>query len=183
MNAINNILEKKQQRYYNLKEVSQFTGMHYNSCKNRVKKLILGKYKNTPKAISKEGVKYKIHYTVIQDFFPKRKNSRRKKSLIDFKSFTTINPLSKYKSKEIFESFIEDCKKQFPEIKLEYAIEDSYYKKGNNIHIHILSNIENFSTEFEDLIDMYFDVVSLHETHPKNIKCILEYLNKAKINY
>lgn len=183
MNSLDKIIQKKLKVYYTLKEVSEIVGMHYNSCKNRVKYLKKNKYKNTSKLIYMEGKYYRIHESVLADFLPLKPDKRRKNVMSKYESFTTINPKEKYYSREIFDDFIKEIQIKLPKISLECAVEDNYYEKGKNMHIHILSDVKSFYKEIAYLIEMFFGEVKVREESPHNIFSVLKYIKKANINY
>ena len=160
-----NILNKKNcgtlPIYYNLKQIAQITGLHYQVVRARNKKLKNGKYQKSDLIVKIRGT-YRVDYSIVDEYMPKRKNKNRKtQPLINFeiKSFTTINPSSKYKSRAIFDDFMGRLKKEFPENNFIYGVEDDDHTKGSNMHIHIGTDLENLNlNRIYNLVDTYFGV-------------------------
>jgi hypothetical protein len=189
MNNLERIFEKKMQVYFTLKELVEVTGLHYNSLKKRMKKLKSGKYKDVQSAIMKEGRSYRIHLAVIADFMPQRSNKNRKKPSfyqeLDFQCAIVLNPNNKYYDSAIFHTFIEHIKADNPSVRLKYTVEDSYTKKGQNMHINILCDYPFFdkTDSFRRNVELFFDKSDIYACHPKNVITFDHYMQKARINY
>ncbi len=175
--------------YYQLKDLQNITGLCYRSLKKRIKKLLESKYKDVPSVISKIGRSYRIHYTAIIDFMPKnkRKNRKHEPELIqkNLKYSIILNPMSKYNDSMIFHEFISIVKKENPTVNLKYSVEDSYVKRGDNMHINILSDCPYLSktSSFMNFTELFFGKTNIYTFEAKNPFAFEKYMEKAVITY
>ncbi len=188
-NDLEKIYERKMKLYYKLKDLEIETGLCYRTLKKRMKKLINTKYKDVPSAIAREGRSYKIHYTVIADFMPinKRKNRKIIPELIEKKLDYTIvlNPKEKYYDSAIFHEFIAHLQKDNPTIQIKYSIEDSYEKRGDNMHLNILTDCPflDKTHSFLAFTELFFEQANIFSFQAKNPFSFQKYMQKAMINY
>lgn len=167
------------QRYFNLKELMPITGMKDRQIKKQVK-IISQRYQGATNLIEKAGREWKIHYSIVDVFMPKK---RRQETLYNqhWNTFLTINPMTNGNRLKLFDEFIREFNSLFPSSYSYSAIESSYSNKLHNQHIHIVSTMasDEIVAKTNDLIELYFGKAVVRYESVMNRYMSLQYLKKA----
>jgi hypothetical protein len=171
-------------KYFNLKQISNIWGLHYETTRTRCQKLILGKYKNS-NLIRKVNRIWQIDYKIIHEFEAKRTNKNRTKKPLfpsfKFNSVVTVNPESKYSDVSIFKAFTEELKNLLPKNKFIFSVEDDFLERGKNMHVNIISDTSGLVSEIRDKIDLYFGKCRTYEYKNPSKWHVYNYLLKANL--
>ncbi|WP_028871288.1 hypothetical protein [Psychroserpens burtonensis] len=126
---------RKQRKYYSYNDIINITGISERTFRYRINKL-KKKYEDVPSLLVKKNRKWKIHYTLVDEFMPKYKPRTLTLSNYDWKTFITWCMAEKY-SKDYHQQLINEVMIKFNNNSFYYCIEKT--KRGLN-HVHILSN-------------------------------------------
>jgi hypothetical protein len=126
---------RKQRKYYSFNDIINITGISERTFRYRINKL-KAKYNNVPSLLAKKNRKWKIHYTLVDEFLPLYKPRKITLSNYDWQTFTTWSLAEKY-SKDYHQQLINEVMVELPNNSFYYCIEKT--KRGLN-HVHILSN-------------------------------------------
>lgn len=143
---------KKQRKYYTYNDIINITGISERTFRYRIKQL-KNKYKNVPSVLIKKNRKWKIHYTLVEEFMPKYKPRTITISNYDWKSFITWCMVDNYK-KDYHQQLINEVVREFPDNTFYYCIEKT--KKGVN-HVHMVTNAtkSELITEVNKILSNY----------------------------
>lgn len=179
LELLNRYHENHLQRYFNLKELMAIVGMKDRQIKKRVK-IVYQRFQGVTNLIEKVGREWKIHYSIVDAFMPKK---RRQETLYNqnWNTFLTINPMTKGCQFKLFEEFIQEFNNLFPHSYSYSAIETSFENKLHNQHIHIVSTMASVEIEAKtnDLIELYFGKAVVRYESVMNRYMSLQYLKKA----
>lgn len=132
---INKINDNRAKVYYQLNQLEQITGMSPRSLKYRMKE-VKNKYTNIPSLLYKDGRAWQIHYTIINEFFPKY---NKKQTSIDNHKWETIVT---WNTKDGYDvnyhiQLIKEVKQILPQVNMGYVIE----RDGRGVnHLHALTD-------------------------------------------
>jgi hypothetical protein len=105
----------------------------------KVKKKFSGKIK----LLNKEGKRWQIHYSLVNQFMPKNKCKSNPISNENWKCFATWNPHKNYDIEYHYE-LIKEIKQELPEFKIKYAVELD--NRGYN-HTHFICDAPTSKTK------------------------------------
>jgi hypothetical protein len=182
MNKLLNEINKNRIKiYYNLNELVEITGLKTRALKYRMLD-IKEKYSEIPHLLRKEGRSWKIHYTIINQFFPKYTPNTKTIYNENWISTSTWNTKNNY-SIGYHVQIVDEIKRMLPESKIAYTIEKD--KRGVN-HVHLMSTA--LTTELtivvETIIGKYLDIKKecvIQTTNIHNKYSLFEYLKKASL--
>lgn len=143
---------KKEKSYYSSTEIMKITGICERTLRYRLKKLST-KYKNIPSLLNKKNQRWRIHYTIVDEFLPHYKPRTLTISNFEWKTFTTWNMANQYDSLYHFQ-LINEVKENHPESNFIYTIEKT--KKGVN-HVHLISDmdVDGITTTVNNVLGQY----------------------------
>jgi hypothetical protein len=148
--------DNKYKSYYQLNDLEEITGLCIRMLKYRMCK-VKKKYKDVNSLLFKEGKRWQIHYSIVDEFFPKKSQKQPTDYTYPWKSFGTWSMRDDY-DLQYHSQLLEELKEEIGQGDILYGAE---HDKRGVVHIHLVS------TEDKDTLD-----------HGIN-KVIGKYLNKA----
>lgn len=177
-NIINNINEGRVKIYYQLNQLEAITGLSIRTLKYRMK-TVKEKYKGVNSLLYKDGKRWMIHYTIIDEFMPLYKPRITTVDNHPWSTIVTWNPADSYDVK-YHEQLINEVKTQLPELNVAYVIEQD--GRGIN-HLHCLTDGEPFETSVpvENVLNKYMDSKDyrLQVNKINNLSSTVSYLKKC----
>ncbi|WP_396162916.1 hypothetical protein [Flavobacterium sp.] len=151
---INNINEGRVKIYYQLNQLNAITGLSMRALKYRMI-TVKEKYNGINSLLYKEGKKWQIHYTIIDEFMPVYKPRMTTVDNHPWSTIVTWNTRDSYDIK-YHEHLVQEVKSQLPELNVAYVIEQD--GRGIN-HIHCLTDGEPSETlvPVENVLTKYID--------------------------
>jgi len=139
--------------YYQLNQLDRITGLSRRMLFYKMKD-VKEKFKDNYRLLHKTGKSWQIHYTIIDEFMPIKRRLANPKSLENWQTFVTWNPLEDY-SVEYHYQLIQEIKERLPDTKIKYAIELD--KRGNH-HTHFICDAVHSRTKkaVKAVLDKYF---------------------------
>ena len=134
---INEYNSSKPRIYYTLIELREITGLSYRMLKYRMK-TVKEKYDGISFLLRREKKSWMIHYTIIQDFLPKRESKKRANTTFKWKSIVSWNMKDKYDCK-YHKELVLQIKDLLPNRKIYYVLE---VDGRGAFHIHFISDAE-----------------------------------------
>jgi hypothetical protein len=127
---------KKQKDYYTANRVMEITGISERTFRYRIKELS-ELYKDVPSLIHKKDRKWRIHYSIVDEFLSKYPPRSFTFYNLNWKSFITWNCKEKY-DEAYHQKLIDEVKNKYPHGNFFSAVEKT--KNGVN-HVHMVSDI------------------------------------------
>jgi hypothetical protein len=121
--------------FFRLNQLNEITGLKTRALKYRMKE-IKSKYGNIPSLLTKEGRCWKIHYTIIDEFFPKKNRKETNIYTYNWQNIVTWNPIENYET-AYHQELINLIKQQLPDNRILYAIEDDNRMVK---HVHFITD-------------------------------------------
>jgi hypothetical protein len=183
MNKLLNEINKTRIKiYYNLNELSDITGLKTRALKYRMLE-VKEKYVDIPNLLKKEGRCWKIHYTIIKEFFPKYSPNNKTIYSENWISTSTWNPKNNY-TIDYHTQLVREIKEQLPNCKIAYTIEKD---KRSVKHVHLMSTAKtsDLANTVEMILGQYLDLKKeciIQTTNIHNKYSLFEYLRKASLN-
>lgn len=177
---VNKCNNDKLEIYSTLTELIVITGLKKRALLYRMIK-VKEKYADMPNLLMKKGRSWKIHYTIIQEFMPKRNKKDLTIYTFPWKNMVTWNTRSKYDI---------DCQKEFiNQVKDRLSLYTIYYTIELDTrgfpHVHFLSNANK--SELKQAVDYVMDLYlskreyKLEVSEINNKYCAIKYLDKASM--
>lgn len=176
---INSINSNRVKIYYQLNQLKDVTGMSIRSLKYRMKDVKV-KYDNIPTLLNKDGNKWNIHYTIINEFLPKYKKTQ---TYITNHSWETL--VSWY-TKDNYDynyhiQLIKEVKDELPIVNIGYIIETDGHEVN---HVHAVTDgfKDEVTTAVSAILNKYLDPYQYRYQVEKinNIGSVIYYLKKNK---
>ncbi len=179
MKIINEINKTRIKIYYNLNELTEITGLKTRALKYRMLE-VKEKYVEVPHLLRKEGKCWKIHYTIVNEFFPKYTPNTKTIYNENWTSTSTWNPKYNY-SNDYHVQLVNEVKTLLPEHKIAFTIEKD--KRGIH-HVHLMSTAKtkDLTNAVEIVLGQYIDLKKecvIQTTNIHNKYSLFEYLKKA----
>ncbi|MDB5228908.1 MAG: hypothetical protein JWN78_3101 [Bacteroidota bacterium] len=160
----------KMKKFFKLNQLKEITGLQDRALKYRML-YVKNKYIDIPSRLKKLGRSWQIHYSIVYEFFPKRKRIETTVYTYPWANIVSWNPENNYDA-AYHEELIQQIKKQLPNNKILYAIElDSRQVK----HVHFITDAQKV-----DLDKAVNDTLDLFMSHKIANKVRKEY--KLEIN-
>lgn len=164
-NIVNEINKSKVKIFFKLNQLPEITGLKIRALKYRMVE-IKNKYANIPSLLKKEGRYWQIHYTIIDEFLPKKTRKQTNIYTFDWQNLVTWNPLKNYDVAYHVE-LVHQIKKQLPNNTILYAVETDL---RNINHIHFITDAQK--DELETVVN---NTLQLYLTHKIGNKLNKEY--------
>jgi hypothetical protein len=132
---VNDSNNKRSNIYYQLNQLEKITGLSSRMLKYKMAKIKL-KYEGVTSLLKKEGRKYQIHTSIINEFLPINKRKSYNENNYNWKTFASWNPFQNYDAEYHF-VLIQEIKSFLPENTIKYTIELD--RRGIN-HVHFISD-------------------------------------------
>ncbi len=132
---INKINDNRAKIYYQLNQLEQITGMSTRSLKYRMKEVKI-KYNNIPSLLYRVGRAWQIHYTIINEFFPKYKKKQTTINNHKWETMLTWNTKDSY-DVNYHVQLIKEIKQELPSVNIGYVVESD--GRGVN-HLHAITD-------------------------------------------
>lgn len=177
---INECNKKRSNIYYQLNQLIEITGLSSRMLKYKMI-LVKKKYEGVNSLLKKEGKKWQIHYSIINEFMPVNKRKKDNVSHYNWQSFVTWNPFQNYDTDYHIE-LLKEIKLNLPDNKIQYTIELD--KRGFN-HVHFISDacVADIKIIVEKVIFKYFSwyEISFQVAEINNKYSSVSYTQKAPI--
>lgn len=177
---INECNKKRSNIYYQLNQLIEITGLSTRMLKYKMIK-VKKKYEGVPSLLKKEGKKWKIHHSIINDFMPINKRKNIIENNYHWQSFVSWNPYQNYDS-DYHIQLIKEIKSILPDNIIKYTIELD--KRGFN-HVHFISDasVTEAKKVVEKVIFKYFlwNEISYQVAEINNKYSSVSYTQKAPV--
>lgn len=173
---INELNKSKVKIYFRLNQLSEITGLKPRALKYRMIE-VKSKYANIPTLLKRNGRSWQIHYSIIDEFLPKKKRKETNIYTYNWKNIVTWNPEKNY---DIIyhEELINQIKQQLPDNHFLYAIEeDSRMIK----HVHLITDSDK--DELSLVVDRTLKLFLSHQIGKKTHKEYYLEINKIYNKY
>jgi hypothetical protein len=132
---INEVNGSRAKIYYQLNQLGAITGMSTRTLKYRMK-IVKEKYSNLPSLLNRSGKSWRIHYTIVYEFFPKYKKNQTNVINHKWETLLTWNTKDDYDVNYHIQ-LIKDVKKEIPNVNIGYVVELD--GRGVN-HLHAITD-------------------------------------------
>ncbi|MGG7034407.1 MAG: hypothetical protein ACI7YS_04325 [Flavobacterium sp.] len=140
--------------HFNLTELEKITGLCPRSLKYRMK-VIKEKYNGVPSLLSKKGREWMIHYTILDDFMPKRHRSQTNFYNHPWETVVTWNFKNNYEVKYHTE-LIGKIKEILPTSNIAYVVEQD--QRGfNHLHAIVDEGKNNVEQAVDEVLHRYLE--------------------------
>jgi hypothetical protein len=178
---VNECNEKRSNIYYQLNQLIDITGLSTRMLKYKMT-AVKKKYEGLTSLLKKEGKKWQIHHSIVNEFMPINKRKSSNENIYNWQSFVTWNPSQNYDVDYHFE-LIKEIKSNLPEEKrIKYTIELD--GRGFN-HVHFISDasLTDMKMMVERVISKYFSwyEISYRVAEINNKYSSVSYTQKAPI--
>lgn len=169
--------------YFNLSELKEITGLSDRALKYRML-YVKKKYNEVPSLLAKKDRKWKIHYSIVNEFEPKYKIKNTTAYNYNWESMATWNPKFNY-DEAVHTTLVNEIKKKLPTNKISYAIEKD--GRGTN-HTHIVSdaNVPELTNAVNETIRKYIGDSKDCRVLVENIYnkySAIQYIRKAPLSF
>jgi hypothetical protein len=177
---INSTNSKRINIYYQLNQLTKITGLSPRMLKYKMVK-IKEKYSGVTNLLEKDGKKWKIHYSIVNEFMPVNKRKSYSENNYNWQSFVSWNPFENYDT-AYHQELIYQIKNEMPDNYIKYTIELD--GRGYN-HVHFITDgkLAEVKTIVENVIFKYFSwaEISFEASTIINKFSSVGYANKAPI--
>lgn len=175
-NIINELSKEKVKIYFKLNQLSEITGLKPRALKYRMIE-VKAKYANIPALLKRNGRSWQIHYSIIDEFLPKKKRKETNIYTFDWKNIVTWNPKENYDVDYHIE-LIHQIKEQLPNNTILYAIETD--SRDIN-HVHFVTDAD--MDELNKVVDRTLKLFLSHQIGKKTHKEYHLEINKIYNKY
>jgi hypothetical protein len=126
---------KRSNIYYQLNQLNDITGLSERMLKYKMLK-VKQKYVGVTSLLKKDGKKWKIHESIVNEFMPVNKRKKHNENNYNWKSFVTWNPFQNYDA-DYHVEIVNQIKNEMPDNIIKYTVELD--GRGYN-HVHFISD-------------------------------------------